>query len=33
MLYFDCGGGQYFAGLIGGEARLPVRRPATTKES
>jgi hypothetical protein len=28
MLFFQCRGDSYFAGLIGDEARLPVRRPA-----
>jgi hypothetical protein len=32
MLYFECRGDQYFAGLIGGEALVPVRRIETTKQ-
>jgi hypothetical protein len=30
MLFFKCRGQSYFAGVIGGEARLPARRPTTT---
>jgi hypothetical protein len=32
MLYFDCRGDQYFAGLIGGAARLQVRCSEGTKQ-